>query len=359
MNDKNEFKPKYVEFAEKLKEQILTGQWQVGEKLPTVSELISTTDYSQPTIQHAMQILVREGLVIRSRKSGTVVADWQSRGHIVPHNIYIRAPELELVKKHPYAWFVTDSITKGIISDNHGHRLKILTLNELISEFVRDDQPKAYFSLDGKLGKIGMFIKNFPYILNCRATSLFQTVNSVNYDAIISSYLTVMYLICELGHRDIAMVWGGVQKNYIDSLAGYRMALNVAKIPFRQELVFSSGGGGIEESGYQTAEDLLNSGKKFSAVFVDTDPKAVGVLQCFADKGIKVPEDVSVIGMDNVSGLSDIAGLTTLKKPFGEMGKTMLALLEKRIKNNYADVNSEMFYGTIIKRNTCAPLKSH
>jgi LacI family transcriptional regulator len=158
-------------------------------------------------------------------------------------------------------------------------------------------------------------------------------------------------LIDDLGHRAIAAVWGGTAKHE-DNLAGYRRALATARIPFRPELVVANNGG--RDAGAGAAAALLRRGTPFTAVYVDTDLKAIGLIEHLRAHGIRVPEDISVLGADDIPGVSEDFGLTTMRRPFFETGQALYELLEARVRAGGADVASRLVCGVLVCRGTCA-----
>jgi LacI family transcriptional regulator len=135
-----------------------------------------------------------------------------------------------------------------------------------------------------------------------------------------------------LGRRRIAIVKGpddqDVSKN---RLHGYRLALEEAGVPFREELVV---GGNFEPpSGRAAVETLLASGHEFDAVFASNDQMALGALRGLHAAGVCVPQDVALAGFDDdLAGRFTIPALTTVHQPLYEMGsaaaRTVVAAAE-------------------------------
>jgi LacI family transcriptional regulator len=129
------------------------------------------------------------------------------------------------------------------------------------------------------------------------------------------------------GHRDIAIIGGpaGVADNidriegFLDELAGAGIERAAVTIVERD---FSSGGG------RSAAQELLESGRRFSALFCANDEMALGALSWFHEAGIRVPQDVSVIGYDDApSAAYSAPRLTSVHIPWREMTRNGVAEL--------------------------------
>lgn len=133
------------------------------------------------------------------------------------------------------------------------------------------------------------------------------------------AYQAVRHLI-ELGHRRIAFVTG--PSNNTDAnerLTGYKQALESADIPFEPGLVVE--GDFHEASGLMAVNRLFDTQQQFSAIFAGNDLIAYGVRLSLYRKGIRVPEDISLIGFDDLPGsLYTTPPLTTIRQPLYDMG---------------------------------------
>lgn len=131
-----------------------------------------------------------------------------------------------------------------------------------------------------------------------------------------------------LGHRQIATVTGPETSTTVrDRLEGYRRALAGQGIPENPEWIVQ---GDFEvESGYAAAAGLekLGSGG-ITAIFVHNDLMAVGVMNALKEKGVRVPEDVAVVGFDDIPLASLVTPrLTTVAVPVYELGVTAMQVL--------------------------------
>jgi len=109
------------------------------------------------------------------------------------------------------------------------------------------------------------------------------------------------------------------------------------------------------QSGYRKARKLENLEVMPTAIFAYCDYIALGILMYLFEKGYKVPDDISIIGFDDIeiSRFNSI-GLTTIRQPFGKIGKKIIEILEQRIKNPALKNDKEKIYfkPKIIERST-------
>jgi DNA-binding LacI/PurR family transcriptional regulator len=143
-----------------------------------------------------------------------------------------------------------------------------------------------------------------------------------------------------LGHRRISFMKG--QKETVDTEFRWRRIMEVARalgIEIRQELLIRP----VENSwspalGYEPMKALLSRTRSFTALFAFNDIAAIGAIRALHEAGIRVPQDVSVVGFDDVgSAPFRIPSLTTIRQPLREMGKIAAESLLKRINNPNAD----------------------
>jgi|GEM_PF-774775 len=156
-------------------------------------------------------------------------------------------------------------------------------------------------------------------------------VPQVRCDQIEVGRLAASYL-CRRGHRRIAVAAGlAHERTTAERLAGYAETLAAAGVGFDPGLVVYGKGGAAAEAGREAAELLLERGELFTAVFAAGEGMDGGVLQALTSQGIRVPEEVSVIGVsaDGDGGSSSGAGLTTVDLPARELGRrAMQTVLE-------------------------------
>jgi LacI family transcriptional regulator len=154
---------------------------------------------------------------------------------------------------------------------------------------------------------------------------------SLNFDNMEGGRLATSHLI-DSGHRRIAFIAGDPRHpDATQRLSGYRMALEQAGIAFKPELVVQ--GEYSEASGVVAVSTLIANRQKFTAIFAANDQMAIGAAHGLQRHGLLVPEDVSLVGFDDLpTSLYALPPLTTVHQPAYEMGslaaEALLQLLD-------------------------------
>ncbi|HEY1090958.1 MAG TPA: LacI family DNA-binding transcriptional regulator [Burkholderiaceae bacterium] len=127
--------------------------------------------------------------------------------------------------------------------------------------------------------------------------------------------------LLSLGHRNIAFISGDpVHPDAAERLRGYRAALEAAGVPFRPALV--QPGKYFEQSGLMAVERLIDSREPFSAIFSANDQMAFGAALGLHRRGLRIPDDVSLVGFDDLAGAEhSIPPLTTIHQAAHELGR--------------------------------------
>ncbi|MGB9682360.1 MAG: LacI family DNA-binding transcriptional regulator [bacterium] len=157
------------------------------------------------------------------------------------------------------------------------------------------------------------------------------SVAYVATDMVKGGYLATMHLI-KLGHSKIALINGPHHSEAAEKrLEGYRMALEEAEIKYNPELV--SYNVPIAESAYKEAIRLFYTKDPPTAIFTYNDVMAFGVINAARELGIKVPEEFSIIGFDDIffSSFTD-PPLTTIRQQKKELGQKAVELLFKLMR---------------------------
>lgn len=149
----------------------------------------------------------------------------------------------------------------------------------------------------------------------------------------------------ELGHRNIAFIRG--QDFSSDSAIRWRAVADRAK---RLQLSISpalnvqlDGASSAPDLGYAAAQRLLAARVPFTAIFAFNDVSAIGAIRALREAGLRVPEDISVVGFDDIpSAAYQNPGLTTVRQPLREMGKIAAAAVLHRIGNTEGKVTARI-----------------
>lgn len=185
--------------------------------------------------------------------------------------------------------------------------------------------------LTGRLSdeQLGEFAKRVPIVVTGREKSA-AGVACLRFDNFRGAVLAVRHLI-DYGHTRIAHVAGPPDHaDSLERLRGYRFALEEAGLPYDPSLVVHADY--QQTGGLLAMQQLLDSRQSISAVFASNDQTAFGVrLACYR-RGLRVPEDISIVGFDDLpDSIYAIPPLTTVKQPICAMGqaaaRTLLAAI--------------------------------
>lgn len=180
-----------------------------------------------------------------------------------------------------------------------------------------------------------------------------EFVHSVLIDNVAASTIAVQHLT-QLGHRRIAYVGDrlGLQSD-TERFDGYRRALALSDCPLVPELVVH--GDGKPEGGRLAMENLLMLPERPTAVFCYNDMSAIGALSRIRAHGLRVPDDISVVGFDDlfVASYTD-PPLTTIRQPKQPMGRMAMEILLKLLSGASHQTSIRMS-GELIVRESTAP----
>ncbi len=169
----------------------------------------------------------------------------------------------------------------------------------------------------------------------------------------------ILQYLHALGHKRIALMKG--QPNALDSVSRFTALQQSAAdlgIPIQTELCIQlTQNSWSPELGYPAVRELLSRTKDFTALICFNDIAALGALRAIQDAGLRCPQDISVVGFDDISGASySIPSLTTIRQPLQAMGEAASTLLIDRINKPNEPYPLEVFFdGELIIRESTAP----
>jgi LacI family transcriptional regulator len=178
----------------------------------------------------------------------------------------------------------------------------------------------------------------------------YAAVHATNYEGAMEA---TNYLI-GLGHKRIGFISGRAELESSNRrLMGYRDALKKAGLPIDERLIAS--GDYTTETGVTCARELLSLGKPPTAIFASNDQMAMGVFQVAHEQGLRIPEDLSVVGFDNIME-SSYMGLTTVDQFISEMGFMATQMLIKLINGVPLESQTYQMQTRLVVRTSCRAL---
>lgn len=196
--------------------------------------------------------------------------------------------------------------------------------------------------------------RNFPYVLIDQTDNSDEstTVDSTNQQG---AYEATDYLI-KMGHKRIGFITGLMALSAArERLEGHKAALQDNNIPIDVSLIVEANF--EHQAGFEAAAVLLELSARPSAIFASNDISAFGVMDAIRSKGLRIPEDVSVIGFDDIPHASiTYPKLTTVKQPLQQMGIVAVKLLLEQIQSPQTSPRRVTLATTLIKRDSCQAL---
>lgn len=296
----------YQKVYDAIKEQIFNGTYKPDDLLPSEHSIGETYQVDRTTVRKALQLLVDDGLVEKKAGKGTIV-----RAGIVEE-----PTSFSLLNRDTIAFFLPrsnhndDRITQPFYATlfytvetlcrQNGFKLIYSTLNT-VEDFQREVMANAYaayiFVSNVSTAVLDLALEQgVPSIMVNNCCEKMTSILSDNFDG---TYQACKYLI-EQGHRDIGVVKG--LPDYCttqERLRGCVVALQEHGLGLKKDHILQAEWD--YESGYHAVKTLIASGKKLpSALIAFNDHLAVGAIRAAEEMGIRVPDDISVMGFDNL-----------------------------------------------------------
>jgi DNA-binding LacI/PurR family transcriptional regulator len=239
-----------------------------------------------------------------------------------------------------------------------GHRLLIITggrrqqreraMLEALLEYRTDGLIVVSPRLSGT--EIAADVGALPCVIIGRRVRNTQ-IDCVMTDEALGAHQAIEHFV-SLGHERIVHVDGGPGAGAAPRRAGYVRAMADAGL---ERFATVIAGEFTEDAGIAAAETLLRGAELPTGVFAANDLVAIAMIDRLEQGGVRVPEDISVVGFDNtfVAGLNHIS-LTTVNQPRQEMGQEALALLLERVAGRTTRA-IRLHEPTLIVRSTTAP----
>ncbi len=179
--------------------------------------------------------------------------------------------------------------------------------------------------------------------------------DAVTLDDLNAGYQATRHLIAN-GHTQIGMITGlAAEDGTQDRIAGFRAAMKEAELPINNKWI--TAGNGLPKGGYDAGKQLLNGEKRPSALFVHSDLMAMGVLRAAAAQEIAVPDQLSVISIDDAPIAAWLTPpLTTLSHDFALIGRRAAELLVAAVENQNCPRQHITISATLIERKTVASI---
>lgn len=336
-----------------LNENIVT----YGGKLPSEHDLMDKFKVSRQTIRQAFSELSSEGLIFKEQGKGTF-SNYRKEA---------KQKQIVAVLTTYIAGFVFPGIISGIeqtLSDE-GYMMLLSNTNnikEREAQYLTNILEHNVVGLIMEPSKSARPNTNIKLIEDIRNKGIKFVFLNAYYDNFESSYvllddfkggyIATEYLI-QLGHRRIAGIFKTDDKQGVNRRSGFVAAMEKYGVVVDPDFIGEYETSNMYDFPYMFAQSLLRREDRPTAVFCYNDQYAMMVLQAIRDRGLKVPDDVSVVGYDDsISIMQSDVKLTTISHPKKEMGiqaaKYMIDMLDGRL-----DRPQMIYRPELIVRNSC------
>lgn len=348
----------YQQVRQDLLARVWRGEFPPGSLLPSENQLCRQYDVSITTARRAFLELVKEGVVERKAGVGTMVSSAVRHVRLSFLSIdyegdaWRRTPSAmgEMVAGVGAASWQRDASFSmiGVARDEAvGYLRRLVEERSVDGVLLRtaDDISDEYLTV---LEGAGM-----PYVVIKRHIPG-RPMNCVVSDDVAGARIATEHLL-DLGHERIGFVCA---KPHItiakERLAGYRAALETRDLPFdeslvRQEPSFTMG------KGRDAVDSLLRSPSPPSAIFVASDTMALGAYEAVRDLGLEIPQDVALVGYDDLSPVAVLQPpLTTIRTSYYEFGQLATQLLLNLIEGRETPSRKKVIEPALIVRQSAA-----
>lgn len=358
-------KPKYFTLMEELKEEIISGRIQPGEKLPSENQFTVQYSLSRHTVRKALSLLEQEGYIEACHGKGTFCSE-KMRHMKKSRNIAV------------VTTYISDYIFPRLIQgiDN--------VLSEqgysIILKNTGNSRQKEAKCLEELLQKDidGLIIEPSKSQLSCRHPGLYENLEKYQIPYIFiqgiytemkdkphilmddarGGYLVIKYLL-EQGHRRITGFFKADDIQGIQRHKGYVRALQEAGIPYDPDLVVWFHTEDRRSKPSMMVKEMVKTGSLPHGIVCYNDQIAVQVIESLEDCGLQVPKDISVTGYDNSLYAQRGTGITTIAHPQERLGEMAAELILEKI-NGVSEEDSKverLIQPELIVRGSCRRLK--
>ncbi|HCM0815806.1 TPA: substrate-binding domain-containing protein [Vibrio parahaemolyticus] len=205
-------------------------------------------------------------------------------------------------------------------------------------------------SLEGERIDVFERYPDIPVVVMDWGPMLF-TSDKIQDNSLRGGYLAAKYLI-DCGHTEIGCITGPLIKHQAQMrYEGYKRAMNEAGLEFNANWIIESD---FEcEGGYQAFKKMAERGTLPSSIFVSNDMMAMGVINAANELGIKVPDDLSVIGYDDIHIAKFMSpSLTTIHQPKYRLGQAAVETLVRRLDDKSNEAQVVQLEPTLVVRNS-------
>lgn len=346
--------PKYLLVEKYIRKSIKNKS--IVDKLPGERTLASELGYSYMTIRKAIDNLVIEGVLYKIPTKGTFVAKTNNNRKKTRNIGYFLDSNIVSGISSPYYSLIFSAIEKEAAK----HDYSVI----YISNMGEDKIENIISKLDGVIASCFPRIENIIHEINQSVpvvvidnSAADKTIPSViidNFNAVSDS----VDFICSLDHKRIGFMNGledsDVGKN---RFAGFKHGLSKNRIKLDESLIFL--GDYSYESGMKGAEYFMSLQKRPSVILCANDSMAIGAIKKLHQLGLSVPDDISIMGFDDIEVASlIIPALSSVTAPINEIASRSFDMLHQLIQSKELDNKHIALSAPLAIRKSCSELKT-
>jgi DNA-binding LacI/PurR family transcriptional regulator len=320
---------KYSHWAQQFRERIAAGELRPGARLPSQNELYAAHGLSRPTVERVYQTLENEGLVVREHRRGVFVAKQSVRDQVA-NTVALVCTGFSEYENHPY--YLQIISTAHCLAERDGMRI-VLCGNRILPDLQRINGLLLIPPYDNK-------IRDYVRQVAPQTPMSFLLEHRSGFPSVIADELhgvrQATEHLLQLGHRRIAMLSMDIGQPWRHT--AYQEALQEAGIApheaWLKVMPQQNQPKPFENLGYHYMQEWLGEDWAklgCTALLCHNDGTAAGVLQALGEAGIRVPDDLSLVGFDGTQIADYLTPrLTTVEMPLAAMMERAWAMLRER-----------------------------
>lgn len=358
-------KPKYFTLMEELKEKIISGRIQPGEKLPSENQFTVQYSLSRHTVRKALSLLEQEGYIEACHGKGTFCSEkmrhMKKSRNIAVVTTYISDyifPRLiqgidNVLSEQGYSIILKNT---GNSRQKEAKCLEELLQKDIDGLIIEPSKSQLSCLHPGLYENLEKY--QIPYIFIQGIYTEMKDKPHILMDDARGGYLVTKYLL-EQGHRRITGFFKADDIQGIQRHKGYVRALQEAGIPYDPDLVVWFHTEDRRSKPSMMVKEMVKTGSLPHGIVCYNDQIAVQVIESLEDCGLQVPKDISVTGYDNSLYAQRGTGITTIAHPQERLGEMAAELILEKI-NGVSEEDSKverLIQPELIVRGSCRRLK--
>lgn len=359
--------PLYVQIIQDIKEKIANDALAVGEQLSSHKELAIEYDVSLITVKSALSTLIDEGFLYSRVGKGTFVAKKTTIPDVSKHDsIGLVLQDL----KNPFFSLIAHMVEETAYDKGYN-----ILLSNSSSKIKKEENQIAHFKNLGVKGLIVATLRKETH-----APKIIRELHRENFPFVMVSYVAdedIWYVgtdhkggaemgtnhLIELGYTKIGYINSPIRNSLGEiRFNGFKKAILDGNLDLNPNFVLQLDADGMSqgyESGYKLGQTFHLLEDKPEAFFVYNDSSALGFISAIQDLGYSVPEDVAIVGFDDIEQAKySKVPLTTIHQPIEKIGAAAIDKLLDIIEGKKPEIRSILKPHLIVRESCGAKMKT-